>query len=264
MPGDRWTGSDEYEQFIGRWSRPVGREFLSWLAVPAGSDWVDVGCGTGALSGLILERCQPASIVGVDPSPEFIAHASTTIDDERVRFVVGGASALPVADRAADAVVAGLVLNFIPDLPSALAEMIRVGAGGAVVAGYVWDYTGGMQLLCRFWDVAVDLDAGAAAQSEGIRFPICAPEPMRAAFESSGLDDVVVRAIDIDTPFRDFDDYWMPFLGEVGPAPGYLASLAEPARDRLRERLRATLPISPDGSIPLVARAWAVRGRTPD
>jgi hypothetical protein len=132
------------------------------------------------------------------------------------------------------------------------------------VAGYVWDYTGGMQLLCRFWDAAVDLDPGAAAQSEGIRFPICAPEPLRAAFESAGLADVAVRAIDIDTPFRDFDDYWRPFLGGVGPAPGYVASLDAQARERLRERLRATLAFNPDGSIPLVARAWAVRGRTPD
>ena len=263
MAGDRWTGGDAYEAYVGRWSRPVADQFLEWLAIPADRQWVDVGCGTGALSGAILGLAAPAAVAGVDPSPEFVAHAGATLRDPRVRFALGSASALPIEDGWADAVVAGLVLNFIADLRPALDELVRVAAPGAVIGGYVWDYAGEMQLIRRFWDVAVELDPAAASQDEGVRFPICAPEPLRTSFEGAALEDVVVRSIDVPTVFRDFDDYWTPFLSGVGPAPGYAVALDEASRDALRERLRATLPIGPDGTIHLVARAWAVRGRTP-
>jgi SAM-dependent methyltransferase len=260
---DRWMGADDYEAYVGRWSRPVSDQFLEWLAIPAGRNWVDVGCGTGALSGAILSLAAPAAVVGVDPSPEFVAHASASLVHARVRFSVGSGSAVPVGNGWADVVVAGLVLNFIPDLPLALGELVRVAAPGAVIGGYVWDYAGEMQLIRRFWDAAVELDPAAVAKDEGVRFTICAPEPLQKAFEAAGLEDVSVRSIDIATVFTDFDDYWRPFLSGVGPAPGYAVALGEPSRTRLRERLRATLPFEPDGSIHLVARAWAVRGRTP-
>ena len=260
---DRWAGGDDYERYVGRWSRPVADLFLDWLAVPADRHWVDVGCGTGALTETILNRSEPAAVIGVDPASEFVAHVSTTHTDDRARFAVGSASALPIEDGWAHAVVAGLVLNFIPDLPAALDEMVRVAAPGALIGGYVWDYAGPMQLIRRFWDAAIELDPAAFSQDEGVRFPICAPEPLRQAFETAGLEEVVVRAIEVPTVFRDFDDYWTPFLSGVGPAPGYAVALDERSRARLRERLRDTLPAEADGSVHLVARAWAIRGRTP-
>ena len=264
MTIDRWTGGEEYEGFIGRWSRPVADQFLEWLAIPADRHWVDVGCGTGALSELILSRAAPAAVVGVDPSPSFVAHAGSRLVEPRVRFVVGSASELPVDDGWADAVVSGLVLNFLPDLAGALAEMVRVAAPGATIAAYVWDYGGGeMQLLRRFWDAAVDVDPGAAAHDERLRFPLCAPEPLRDAFLGAGLEPEAVLPIDVPTVFRDFDDYWTPFLSGIGPAPGYVATMDDASRARLRDRLGATLPIEGDGSIHLTARTWAVRGSTP-
>jgi hypothetical protein len=139
--------------------------------------------------------------------------------------------------------------------------MVRVGRPSATVAAYVWDYAGRMEPLRRFWDAAVALDPAASAVDEGARFPICAPEPLRRAFEDAGLTTVAVEAIEVPTVFRDFDDYWTPFLSGVGPAPGYAASLGDDAREALRERLRVRLPSEPDESIHLVARAWAVRGR---
>jgi hypothetical protein len=114
----------------------------------------------------------------------------------------------------------------------------------------------------HFWDVAAALDPAAAALDEGRRFPICQPEPLAALFSGAGLQDVTVRAVDVPTVFRNFDDFWSPFLGGQGPAPGYTMSLPEAARVELREQLRARLPNSPDGSIHLIARAWAVRGVT--
>lgn len=261
---DRWTGGDDYERYMGRWSRQVADRFLDWLSIPGDRDWVDVGCGAGALAAGIVARCSPRSVVGVDPSPAFVAHAAAVVDDPRARFREGGAAALPLDGGSADTLVSGLVLNFVPDLHAALGEMTRVARPGATIAGYVWDYAGEMQLIRRFWDAAVALDPAASAVDEGLRFPICAPDPLRRAFENADLTDVEVRPVDIPTVFRDFDDYWSPFLTGVGPAPGYAAELDDAARDRLRDRLRATLPTERDGSVHLTARAWAACGRAPE
>jgi len=128
------------------------------------------------------------------------------------------------------------------------------------VAVYVWDYAGDMEMMRRFWDAAVALDPAALDKDEARRFPLCRPEPLAALFGDAGLAQVEVRAIDVQTIFRDFDDYWMPFLGGQGPAPTYCMSLTEDHRAALRERIRATLPFRQDGSVPMVARAWAARG----
>ena len=157
--------------------------------------------------------------------------------------------------------VSGLVLNFVPDPAAAVAEMTRVARPGGAVAAYVWDYRDGMELMRRFWDAAVALDPVARELDEGQRFgPMCRPEVLAALFRDAGLRRVEARAVDVPTRFRDFDDYWMPFLGGQGPAPGYAMTLSENRRAALRERIRADLPIASDGSISLSARAWAVRG----
>jgi hypothetical protein len=139
--------------------------------------------------------------------------------------------------------------------------MQRVARSGATVGAYVWDYAGRMDLIRRFFDVAIELDPAAIEADEGPRFPICRPGPLGEALVAAGLSAVEVRAIDIPTVFRDFDDYWTPFLSGVGVAPAYAMRLEETHRDALRDRLRATLPTKPDGSIHLLARAWAARGR---
>jgi SAM-dependent methyltransferase len=258
---DRWGDGEAYEVYIGRWSRPVAARFVDWLAITPRARWVDIGCGTGALTEAILARADPASVTGVDPSAGFVEAARGRLLDARARFVVGDAASVPLEDRSAEVVVCGLVLNFVPDLTAAMREMHRVMAPGGTLAGYVWDYAGRMELLRRFWDAAIALDPAASSMDEGVRFPICAPESLRLAFEGARLVDVDVVAIDVPTVFRDFDDYWIPFLRGIGPAPGYVASLGEGERTALRERLRADLPARSDGSIQLVARAWAVRGR---
>jgi SAM-dependent methyltransferase len=182
-----------------------------------------------------------------------------------VRVELGDARALPVADSEFDAVVSGLVLNFVPpaDQPQAAAELRRAGKSGGIVAAYVWDYAEGMQLQRYFWDAAVELDPAGQEIDESRRFPLCQPEPLAALFRDAGLADVEVRAIDISTHFRDFDDYWTPFLGGLGPAPSYTMSLSEDDRAALRDLIRSRLPIEADGSIHLIARAWAVRGTVP-
>jgi SAM-dependent methyltransferase len=257
---DVWAQGAGYERYIGRWSRPVAAAFLDWLSVPPHKAWLDVGCGSGALSQRIVEAAAPAAVVGIDSSEGFVAHARAHVADQRAAFRVGDAQALPVGDAEFDAVVSGLVLNFVPDQPKAVAEMRRAARPGGTVALYVWDYAGEMQLIRRFWDAAGALDPAARELDEAVRFPICRPEPLRTLFEGAGLRGVATKAIDVPTVFADFDDYWSPFLGGQGPAPGYCVKLPEPARGALRERLRTALPPARDGKIHLTARAWAVRG----
>lgn len=258
---DVWASGDAYEPYVGRWSRAVARQFLAWLAVPPGGRWLDVGCGTGALSGVILDMASPAEVVGIDPSAGYVAYARGREPDPRVRFAVGDARALPVPSAAFDAVVAGLVLNFVPDPTAAGAEMMRAAQLGGAVGAYVWDYAGGMELIRRFWDAAVALDPSARDLDEGRRFAaVCRPDALADLFRGAGLRGVEARAVDVPTVFRDFDDFWAPFLGGQGPAPGYAGTLSEERRAALRELIRADLPVAADGSIPLAARAWAVRG----
>jgi SAM-dependent methyltransferase len=259
MAEDTWSSGAAYDGYIGRWSRPVADRFVTWLEPQADASWIDVGCGSGALTRTVLWSAHPSRVLGVDPSSDFVDHARSTIGDERSEFVVGEAAALPAAGGSADYVVSGLVLNFITDPEAALAEMSRVATAGATIAAYVWDYAEGMQMLREFWDAAVALDPHAAELDEATRFPLCRPEPLRDLFVSAGLAEVEQTDITVDTTFADFDDYWTPFLSGQGPAPGYCAALAPPKVDQLRDRLRRELARD-GGPIDLTARAWAVKG----
>jgi len=258
---DVWQSGGAYEFFMGRWSRLVAVEFLRWLSVAPKSDWLDVGCGTGMLSQTILDLADPANVTGVDPASGFVSFAKEHIRDPRAGFEIGSAESLKSTPGTFDAVVSGLVLNFVAQGDQAISEMRRVAKPGGIVAAYVWDYADKMQLLRHFWDAAVFLDSEAAILDEGNRFPLCNPERLRDLFLIQGLDDVEVRPIDVQTHFADFQDYWSPFLSGQGPAPTYVASLTKERQAELRERLRAELPISTDGTINLIARAWEVRGR---
>jgi SAM-dependent methyltransferase len=251
-----WTSGDSYESYVGRWSRLVALEFLDRLAVPPGRRWLDVGCGTGALTGTVLERCAPAAVLGVDPSVGFLRHAAARMP---AAFVAGTAQALPFATASFDAVVSGLALNFVPDRAMAVRELGRVARPGGTVAAYVWDYAGGMQLMSLFWGAAADRDPAAADLREGLRFDFCRPEPLRVLFADGGLRDVAVEPIDVPTVFTSFDDYWAPFLRGEGPAPSYVVSLPPDERTALGAALRDRLPTREDGSIHLTARAWSVR-----
>lgn len=258
---EAWNSGDAYEGWVGRWSRPVAAQFIQWLAMPAGLRWADVGCGTGALSELILRSSEPASVVGLDRAAPFVAAARRRIADARASFEVGDAASLPWHDGSVDAAVSGLVLNFVPDGAAMVREMRRVTRPGGRVAAYVWDYAGGMQMMRHFWDVAIALNPDDASLDQAERFPICQPGPLQALFESVDLNEVSTRAIDIPMVFRDFDDFWTPFLWKQGAAPTYLAKLDAPMQQRIRDELKARLPVQPDGRIALTARAWAVQGR---
>ena len=164
-----WVDGDAYERFMGRWSRLLAPLFVDWLDPPAGLRWVDLGCGTGALSTAVLERAEPATVLGIEPSPGFLATAAATITDARASFRPGSTEQLDPGSS--DVVVSGLVLNFLPDADAALAAMTAAAAGGTVAA-YVWDYAGGHPMLSRFWEVAGRLTDEAVGQSEVSRFAL--------------------------------------------------------------------------------------------
>lgn len=260
---ETWGSGDAYEQYVGRWSRLVATQFLRGLDVQPESTWGDVGCGTGVLAERILAFAAPASILATDRSQGFIRAAHSRLRDRRVQLSVGDALALAWRASSCDATVSGLVLNFVSSPEAMAAEMVRVTRPGGVVAAYVWDYAGGMQMMRHFWDVAVEIHPHDARLDQAERFPICQPQPLERLFQEVGLYAVTVRPIDIVTAFRDFDDYWTPFLGKQGAAPTYLASLGSAAQDRIRDALQARLTPAADGSIRLTARAWAVQGIVP-
>jgi trans-aconitate methyltransferase len=255
---DRWTDGNAYEHFMGRWSRLVAPRFVQWLREPAGQRWVDVGCGTGALTSALLELASPTAVLAVDPSAGFVEEAQRRIDDERAEFRVG--SAVEVPADVADVVVSGLMLNFVPDPRAALAAMVGAAPNGTVAA-YVWDYAGRMQLLRTFWDVACALDVAAVDLDEGQQFSLCDPHALVDLWQRAGLSAVRSAGIEVTIDFADFDDLWAPFLRGTGPAPAYVATLDDSARARLREAFERIVHPDPDGHIRMHARAWAVRGR---
>ena len=261
--GDRWDAGSTYEEFMGRWSRRLARPFLSWLRVPGSVHWLDVGCGTGALTAAICSHASPASVLGCDPAPHFVDYARRQFRDDKASFVVAGAGRLPRRADGYGSVTSLLALNFFPDPGAAVAEMRALTVPGGTVSACVWDYGGRMEFLRYFWDAVVALDATARSLDEAERFPLCRPDALADLFSTGGLGRVACDPIEIRTEFASFDDYWRPLLGGTGPAPSYVASLDTDRRRALARQLEAALPRGAGGTIPLTARAWAVRATVP-
>jgi SAM-dependent methyltransferase len=257
---DHWQRAATYDTFMGRWSRQLAPEFLAWLGTPAQLHWLEVGCGTGSLTRAICAHAEPRSVIACDPSPEFIEYARRNVEHPNVTFVIASADDFPIAPRGYDAITSLLALNFFPSARHALARMVSATRPGGVVSACVWDYAGEMQFLRCFWDAAKKLDIGGELLDEGARFPICDPRRLTELFEGAGLERVRCEAIDIVTTFRDFADYWEPFLGGTGPAPSFLSSLSASQREDLKADLERSVPTDSQGAIAMLARAWAVRG----
>jgi len=257
---DKWTSGADYDRWMGRWSRLLAAEFLSWLNLPPNLRWLDVCCGSGVLTEAIVERFAPARVVGVDASPQQVEFARTHRIAPSVSFQVGDAMALPFKEASFDAIVCGLGLNYLPDPKTALQGMRRVAVPDGVIATYVWDYAEGTRFLREFWDAATTVDPEASAYDQAHRFGLCNPESLRNLLESANLKGVKVQALHIVTRFTSFDDFWQPLLAGQGSAPNYLESRDELTRVAIRDRLRDALAADEAGVIELPARAWAVSG----
>lgn len=258
---ENWSSGNLYDDYMGRWSKLIAEQFVTWLDPSTGSTWLDVGCGTGALSHTILKHVEVKSLTGIDPSQDFLDEAKQTIQSSKASFQQGDGTSLTFDGGAFDQIVSALALNFMPDPQQAVNEMARVAKSEGWVALYVWDYAGKMEWLKYFWTAALALDDSASLYDEGQRFPICDPDELRNLFETAKLRDIDVRAIDVPAEFDTFGDYWALFQIGSFPAPAYLKALSADKQAKFKEKLASIVPIHPDGSIHLVTRAWAIRGQ---
>jgi SAM-dependent methyltransferase len=255
----RFSDGEAYERYMGEWSQLAGRIFLDWVAPKSDLRWLDVGCGNGVFTEMLIERCAPLSVVGIDPSDAQLAYARTRPASRAVEFRQGDAMALPFSDDTFDAAVMALVLVFVSDPPKSVGEMARVVRPGGIVSSYMWD------LLADGLPYA-SLQSEMRAMGVGVLMP---PSPaasgmdaLRDSWTNAGLTDVQTREITVERTFPNFDDYWSIILG----GPSIATKLAKVPPDefgRLKERMRELLPVDAAGRITYGARANAVKGRVP-
>jgi ubiquinone/menaquinone biosynthesis C-methylase UbiE len=257
-----FDNADAYERFMGRWSRAAGEKFIAWLDPPKGARWLDVGCGTGAFTELIVKTCQPASIAGVDPAPAQIEHAKKQAATQTAEFQVGDSMALPYTDGAFDVVASALVIHFIPDRAKAFAEMLRVARAGGIVSGYTWDRTATTD-SAPYAPMAAGLASIGAEVMRSPVVPEASPEGLRPALERAGFRDIAITTIEASQSYRDFDDYWQAQTVTFHPTGKSVAALSDADRERLRATMRKMLPAGADGSIRYAARATAFKARKP-
>lgn len=252
-----WNDAVSYETYVGHWSRAIAPRFVDWLALPSGLRWLDVACGTGALTSAILACCHPDEVVGVDASSHYIESAQESCRDPRVQFVVGDANFLSFPVSSFDVSVSALALNFIA-FDRALAEQHRVVRPGAMIAAYVWDYAGEYEFARRFWDAAVSIDSRALAYDPGRKAKICQEQNLQQALVAAECTGVETCVIDDSGEFPSREAYWHAFDGRQGSTSEYLSLLTDKQRLNLKDSLLSTMKA--EGSVKLKIRALAVKG----
>ena len=255
-----FDAADDYEQYMGRWSRAIGEKFLAWFGAPHDARWLDVGCGTGAFSELILRHAAPASLTGIDPSPEQIAFVRKHVPEHT--FQVGDSMALPFGEAAFDVVASALVIHFIPDRAKAFAEMRRVLKPGGLVGGYTWKRTPAKN-HAPYAGIMVGVKQIGAETLTSPLVPEGTPEGLRATLAGAGFDDVEVTEIEVTRTFPSFDDYWDTQAMPFSPSGKTMAKLSDAQRGKLRDVMREMLPAAADGSITYASTAMAGKARKP-
>lgn len=256
----RFDNADAYERYMGKWSQLAGDMFLDWLTPAPGLRWLDVGCGNGVFTEMLVDRCAPAAVDGIDPSAEQIAHARIRPGVEDARFHQGDAMALPFPDRSFDAAVMPLVIFFVPDPALGVAEMVRTVDCGGIVSAYAWDMYGGgfpyRTLQDEVRGLGIDLPKPPSPEASRL-------ETMTDLWKGAGLLAVETTRIIVRRTYSSFDDYWATILG--GPSLGRtFAAMTPDDLLALKNAIRAKLSIDANGIVACTACANAVKGRVPD
>ena len=253
-----FNDSVAYERFVGTWGRAAGTMFLDWLAAPDGLRWLDVGCGTGLFTKLLVDKCAPAAVMAVDVAPGQIEHARQKTVASRATFQIGDAQALPFPDSGFDVIVSALVINFIADQAAALSEMRRVARNGALIGGFVWDFgnegspSGPFRLGVR--EIITDLPPLPGTTSSSL-------EALHRLFQRLAFTAIATRIIEVSVTFPDFDSFWLAQMPSYSPTTKMITKLMPGERAKVEEAVRARTPMRPDGSIAYIARANAIKGR---
>jgi len=255
----RFDDGAAYERMMGVWSRLAGEIFIDWLAPRSGLRWIDIGCGSGAFSELLVERCAPAEVQGIDPSEAQLAFARTRPASRLAQFRQGDAMALPFADDSFDAAIMALVIFFVPEPAKGVGEMVRVVGPGGTVATYAWDMPGGgwpgqpLHAEMR----AMGLQPLLPPSAEASRIDV-----LGKLWTGAGLDTVETREITVSRTFADFDEFWT--INSMSPNIGQsIAAMSPGDAERLKAGVRARLPADGAGRITYTGRANAVKGRVP-
>jgi ubiquinone/menaquinone biosynthesis C-methylase UbiE len=261
MAGDtvRFEDGAAYEQMMGKWSRIAGDVFLDWLALPPGLACIDVGCGNGVFTELVVERCAPAEAHGVDPAPAQLAYARGRPGGRFAQFHEGHAMALPFPDNKFDAAMMALVIFFVPEPIKGVTEMARVVKPGGIVSSYAWDVPGGgfpMEPI-RQQMRAVGIKPMGPPQEDASRMPV-----LIDLWKQAGLEDIETREITVQRTFADFEEFWTVNLmgSSVGPI---IAKMTPDEAARFKEGVRARMPVNADGTMTSEGRANAIKGRVP-
>ena len=247
-----------YDAFMGRYSLPLAELFADATGVSTGGTALDVGCGPGALTGVLVSRLGPNAVCACDPSPSFRDACAARHPGAVVKL--GRAESIPFEDDIVDHALAQLVLHFVSDPARAATEMARVVRPGGTVAACVWDFADGMEMLRAFWDAALSIDPKAPDEARTLRFG--RPGEIAELFASVKLADILESTLGVASTYASFDELWNGFLAGVGPAGAYCVSLS----DADRERVRAALFVrcgSPDGPLTLYAVARCAIARVP-
>jgi SAM-dependent methyltransferase len=255
----RFADGEGYERFMGRWSRAAGRLFLDWLSLSSKLKWLDVGCGTGAFTEIIKQSSGASEIVAIDPSAAQVSYAQSRQSAAGIQFQVVDARLMPFANERFDVAVSALVLNFIPDREKAVAEMRRVVRAGGTAAAYVWDFANRRGTSQHLHSAVMELEGPGYRPAE-LNAESTTPENLKALFVAAGLTDVVTRSFEISVIHRDFDDYWDSHTKFASPIGSHIQSMTEENRQRLKQMVRARLPIDDHGAISFTAWINAVKG----
>jgi SAM-dependent methyltransferase len=259
-PQIRFDDGAGYERMMGTWSRLAGEVFLDWQKPPSGLRWIDVGCGNGAFTELLAERCAPAEIQGIDPSEAQLAFARSRHSAGIAQFRQGDAMALPFPDRSFDAAVMALVIFFVPEPPAGVAEMARVVRRGGPIASYAWDIEGGG---FPHEPLLAEMRAMGLPPIRPPSFAASRMENLRTLWTGAGLDRIETREISVQRTFADFDDFWNTAL--LGASVKATVATMTPAQlEQLKTQVRMRLGADHGGPITTSARANAIKGRVPD